>query len=98
MVSSFYVYLVLVLKKRKQFRWTDGLHLLPSIIYLVDFTPLFLSPVTYKLQIINSLVNHDQQAVLILNDGWMMLPRVHFLAPVIIGFVYIFFALNTLNI
>jgi AraC-like DNA-binding protein len=92
MVPSFYVYLVLVLKKRKQLRWTDGLHLLPSIIYLVDFTPLFLSPVTYKLQIINSLVNHDQQAVLIFNEGWMMPPRVHFLAPVVIGFVYIFFA------
>src|SRR5262245_4206153 len=50
MVPSFYVYLVLVLKKRKQLRWTDSLHLLPSIIYIIDFMPLFLAPVAYKLQ------------------------------------------------
>jgi len=96
MVPSFYVYLVLVLKKRKQLRWTDGLHLLPSIIYLVDFMPLFLSPVTYKLQVINSLVNHDQQTVLTFNEGWMMPSRVHFLGPVVIGLVYIFFAIKML--
>lgn len=96
MVPSFYVYLVLVLKKRKQLRWTDALHLMPSIIYLVDFTPLFLSPVAYKLQIINSLVNHDQQTVLTFDEGWLMPPRVHFLGPVIIGLVYIFFAARML--
>ena len=96
MVPSFYVYLVFVLKKRKRLRWTDGLHLLPSIIYLVDFMPLFLSPVAYKLQIINSLVNHDQQTVLTFNEGWIMPSRVHFLGPVIIGLVYIFFAVRML--
>jgi AraC-like DNA-binding protein len=96
MVPSFYVYLVLVLKKRKQLRWTDALHLVPSIIYLIDFMPLFLSPVAYKLQIINSLVNHDQKTVLTFNEGWMMPPRVHFLGPVIIGLVYIFFAARML--
>jgi len=96
MVPSFYVYLVLVLKKRKQVRWTDALHLVPSIIYLIDFMPLFLSPVTYKLQVINSLVNHDQQTVLTFSEGWMMPSRVHFLGPVIIGLVYIFFATRML--
>jgi AraC-like DNA-binding protein len=96
MVPSFYVYMVLVLKKRKQLRWTDALHLVPSIIYLVDFMPLFLSPVTYKLQVINSLVNQDQQTVLTFNEGWMMPSRVHFLGPVVIGLVYIFFAARML--
>ena len=96
MVPSFYVYLVLVLKKRKQLRWTNALHLLPSIVYLVDLTPLFLSPVAYKLQIINSLVNHDQKTVLTFNEGWLMPPRFHFLGPVIIGLVYIFFAARML--
>ena len=96
MVPSFYVYLVLVLKKRKQLRWTDGFHLVPSIIYLIDFIPLFLSPISYKLQVINSLVNHDQQTVLTFSEGWMMPSRVHFLGPVIIGLVYIFFATRML--
>jgi len=92
MVPSFYLYLVFVLKKRKRLRWTDGLHLIPSIIYLVDFTPLFLTPATDKLQIINSLVNHDQKTVLKFNEGWLMPPRIHFLGPVVIGIVYILFA------
>ena len=96
MVPSFYVYLVLVLKKRKQLRWTDGFHLVPSIIYLIDFIPMFLSPISYKLQVINSLVNHDQQTVLTFSEGWMMPSRVHFLGPVIIGLVYIFFATRML--
>jgi len=96
MVPSFYVYLVLVLTKRKQLRWADALNLIPSIIYLVDFMPLFLKPVAYKLQIINSLVNHDQKTVLTFNEGWMMPSRVHFLGPVIIGLVYIFFAARML--
>src|SRR4029079_18760118 len=96
MVPSFYVYLVLVLKKRKQLRWTDAIHLVPSIIYLIDFIPLFLSPISYKLQVINSLVNHDQQTVLTFSEGWMMPSRVHFLGPVIIGLVYIFFAARML--
>ena len=96
MVPSFYVYLVLVLKKRKRLRWTDGLHLVPSIIYLVDFMPLFVSPVAFKLQIINSLVNHDQQTVLTFNEGWIMPSRMHFLGPVIFGLVYILFAARML--
>ncbi len=96
MVPSFYVYLVLVLTKRQQLRWTDALNLIPSIIYLIDFMPLFLRPVTYKLQIINSLVNHDQKTVLTFNEGWMMPSRVHFLGPVIIGLVYIVFAARML--
>jgi AraC-like DNA-binding protein len=96
MVPSFYMYLVLVLKKRKQLRWADALNLVPSIIYLIDFTPLFLSPVTYKLQIINSLINHDQQTVLTFNEGWLMPARVHFLGPVIIGLGYIAFAVRML--
>jgi len=96
MVPSFYLYLVFVLKKRKQLRWTDSLHLLPSFIYLVDFMPLFLAPVAYKLHIINSLVNHDQKTVLTFNEGWMIPPRVHFLGPVILGLVYIFFAARML--
>jgi len=58
--------------------------------------PLFLSPVPYKLQIINSLVNHDQKTVLLFNEGWIMPSRVHFLGPVVIGLVYIFFAARML--
>ena len=96
MVPSFYLYLVFVLKKRKRLRWTDSLHLIPSIIYLIDFMPLFLTPAADKLQVINSLVNHDQKTVLRFSEGWMLPSRIHFLGPIIIALVYILFAARML--
>jgi len=91
-VPSFYLYLVFVLKKRNHLHWTDTLHLLPAIIYFIDYIPLFLSTPEYKLQLINSLIDHDENALLKFGEGWMMPARVHFLAPVIIALVYLFFA------
>src|SRR5215831_18567356 len=32
-VPSFYMYLLFILKRRNHLQWTDGLHLLPAIIY-----------------------------------------------------------------
>jgi len=89
-MPSFYLYVVFVLKSRKFLRWTDALHMLPALIYLIDFAPLFFSSNQYKLGIIRSLLSHDQRTVLHFNEGWFMPPRVHFLAPIILGFVYIF--------
>jgi AraC-like DNA-binding protein len=95
-VPSFYMYLVFVLKKRNRLHWTDALHLLPSIIYFIDYIPLFLSPPEYKLQLINTLIGHDEKALLKFGEGWIMPATIHFLAPVIIGLVYLFFAAKIL--
>src|SRR6476646_12281008 len=62
-VPSFYLYLVFVLKKRHHLHWTDSLHLLPSIIYFIDYIPLFLSPPEYKLHLINILITHEENAL-----------------------------------
>jgi AraC-like DNA-binding protein len=91
-MPSFYLYVVFALKSRKYLRWTDALHLLPALIYFVDFTPLFFSPTSYKLVIIRALLNHDQRTVLHYNESWFMPASIHFLAPMALGFVYIFFA------
>src|SRR6476620_11077870 len=42
-VPSFYIYFLFFLKRRYHLRWTDCLHLLPAIIYFIDYVPLFLS-------------------------------------------------------
>src|SRR5262245_20484433 len=39
-IPSFYLYAVFVLKSRKHLRWSDALHLLPALVYFVDFSPL----------------------------------------------------------
>ena len=95
-VPSFYMYLVFVLKKRTHLHWADCLHLLPAIMYFIDYIPLFLSTSEYKLQLINTLTAHDGKALLKFGEGWIMPARVHFLAPVIIGLVYLFFAARML--
>ncbi|HET6226023.1 MAG TPA: helix-turn-helix domain-containing protein [Bacteroidia bacterium] len=95
-VPSFYMYLVFVLKKRSRLHWTDSLHLLPAIIYFIDYIPLFLSTPEYKLQLINTLIAHDENTLLKFGEGWIMPARVHFLGPIIIGLVYLFFAAKLL--
>jgi AraC-like DNA-binding protein len=95
-VPSFYLYLVFVLKKRSHLHLTDALHLLPAIVYFIDYVPLFLSTPEYKLQLINTLLSQNEKALLKFGEGWIMPARVHFLAPAIIGLVYLFFAAKML--
>jgi AraC-like DNA-binding protein len=90
-MPSFYLYAVFVLKSRKYLRLTDALHLLPALIYFIDFAPLFFSSAHHKLAIIRSLLGHDQKTVLHYHESWFMPQGIHFLAPIILGFVYIFF-------
>jgi len=95
-MPSFYLYAVFALKSRKYLRWTDAVHVLPALIYLIDFAPLFFSSNHDKLAIIRSLLGHDQKTVLHYNESWFMPQGIHFLAPIILGFVYIFFVVRML--
>ena len=95
-VPSFYMYLVFVLKKRDRLQLTDALHLLPAIIYFIDYVPLFFSTPEYKLQLINTLITQDEKSLLKFGEGWLIPATIHFLAPVIIGLVYLFFAAKLL--
>ncbi len=95
-VPSFYMYLVFVLKKRDRLHWADALHLLPAFVYFIDYLPLFLSTPEYKLQLISTLIAHDEKALLKFGEGWIIPASVHFIAPVIIGLVYLFFAAKIL--
>jgi len=95
-VPSFYLYSAFVIKSRKYLRWSDALHLLPAILYFIDFTPLFFSSTQYKLGIIQSLLGHDQKTVLRYEDGWFMPPGIHFIAPIVLAFTYLFFVARML--
>jgi len=95
-VPSFYLYIVFVLKKRNRLRWTDTVHALPALFYFIDYLPFFLSSSQYKLQIIDALLNRNQKTILNFAEGWIMPPKFHFLAPVILALVYIFFVARIL--
>jgi hypothetical protein len=45
------------------------LHLLPALIYIVDFIPFFLSPTANKLAVINAELNNLNQ-LLLFKEGW----------------------------
>ncbi len=95
-IPSFYLYTAFVIKSRKKLRRSDALHLLPAVLYFVDFSPLFFSSSQHKLAIIQSLLGHGQKTVLRYNDGWFMPPGIHFLAPIIFGFTYLSFVAKML--
>jgi len=95
-MPSFYLYTVFVLKSRRYPRWTDALHLVPAMLYFVDFSPVFFSSAQHKLTIIQALLGHDQKTVLRFDDGWFLPPRTHFVAPMALGFAYIFFIVKML--
>src|SRR5439155_16000778 len=69
---------------------------LPALFYFIDYLPFFLSSSQYKLQIIDALLNRNQKTILNFAEGWIMPPKFHFLAPVILALVYIFFVARIL--
>jgi len=95
-VPAFYLYTVFVIKSRKYLKGSDALHLLPALLYFVDFSPLFFSSNQHKLAIIGSLLRHEQKTVLRFEDGWFMPPRTHFVLPMVLGFTYLFFVARML--
>ena len=95
-MPSFYLYTTFIIKSRKFLGWTDALHVVPALVYFVDFSPLFFSSNHHKLAIIQSLLGHSQKTVLRYEDGWFMPPGTHFLAPIVIGFTYLFFVARML--
>ena len=95
-MPSFYLYTASIIKSRKYLRWSDALHLVPALVYFVDFSPLFFSSNHHKLAIIQSLLGHSQKTVLRYEDGWFMPPGTHFLAPIVIALTYLFFVAKML--
>ena len=95
-VPSFYLYSAFVIKARKYLRWSDAFHLLPAMIYFIDFSPLFFSSNQHKLAIIHSLLGQEQKTVLRYEDGWFMPPNTHFVLPIVLGFTYLFFVARML--
>ena len=66
-----FFYLV-VLKKitNTSFRWSDALHGIPVLLYIVNYIPLFLQSSRYKLELINHIfANKDYSNY---NEGWLL--------------------------
>lgn len=55
---------------KKNLTWTDLVHLLPLVIFLVDYTPFFLLPASEKIEIWRSINEYKLNAGF--REGWFM--------------------------
>jgi AraC-like DNA-binding protein len=68
-VPASYMYVSLTLKPRG-LKWSDLLHLVPAVIYIIDYLPFYFQPASVKLGLIESL--SDAQIRIGYNEGWFM--------------------------
>ena len=85
---AMFLYVSLVLRGREKLRWFDLLHLIPSLIYLVDYMPLYLSSNDYKQLVLQKLYT-DPQLALQYSEGWLLPSNIHYIARHIMGLFYV---------
>ena len=84
---ALFLYISFVLQGRDRLRWYDLLHVIPAVIYIIDYTPLYLSSNQYKQLVLERLYANPQRA-LHYSEGWLIPSNIHYLARHIIGLLY----------
>ena len=84
---ALFLYISFVLQGRDRFRWYDLLHVIPAVIYIIDYTPLYLASNQYKQFVLERLYANPQQA-LQYSEGWLIPSNIHYMARHIIGLLY----------
>lgn len=88
---SMLFYILFALNKRRHLQWQDAWHLLPALVFFIDFFPLYISSTAVKKQIIESLFQDTNQALLC-KEGWLMPPGWHYFLRHFIAFFYVLYA------
>jgi len=92
---AFFIYFMIALKPRRKLQWTDLLHLIPVIIYVIDFAPILLSSNETKGNIIEELYTNPS-AILFYSENWLLPEKLHWAARHIISIGYLTFMTVTL--
>jgi AraC-like DNA-binding protein len=71
---------------KKSLGWTDLIHLLPLVIFVVDYTPFFLLPASKKIEIWRGLSEYRLNAAL--REGWFMPEGGHVILRYALMFLY----------
>ncbi len=85
---ALFLYISFVLQNRERFYWSDLLHTIPAIVYIIDYSPLYLASNQYKQLVLERLYANPQQA-LQYSEGWLIPSNIHYLARHIIALLYI---------
>ena len=79
-------------------KWKDALHLIPALVYFIDFLPYYASSNEHKRQVLQAIFQNIPKVVLF-REGWFMPPAFHILLRYGIGLGYaIYIALLLRNL
>ena len=87
---SLYLYIIFMLYDRHKLKWRDAIHLVPALIYLIDYTPFFFLSNDEKRTVLYQLF-YQRQNVLLFSEGWLVPSNMHNFARNGISLVYFFF-------
>lgn len=89
-MPSFYLYITFLLHDRKKLQLRDAIHLLPAIIYVVDFGPFFLESNESKRTLLSHMFIRPQ-LVLMFNEGWLVPSNWHNMLRNGVSLIYFFY-------
>ncbi len=84
-IPASYLYVSLTLNPRR-LKISDLLHLLPALIYIIDYIPFFIQPASVKLSLMENLSR--TQIRIGFNEGWFMPQYGHYIIRYVQLFAY----------
>ena len=93
---ALFLYVMYLLNEKRTLKWRDALHLLPALIYFIDFLPLYISSNDQKRELLNSLFQNERQAIMF-REGWFMPEGLHYVLRHVISLGYIFYLVMILR-
>ena len=94
-VPSMYLYIIFTLNDKRKLRWRDTIHLLPALLYLVDYIPFFFTSAEVKKAILVDLFQ-SRQNVLFFQEGWFIPRNIHNYIRNGVALVYYFYLVRLL--
>lgn len=88
-------YVLYTLHESRKSRWYDGLHLVPMLVFFVDYLPLYTSSNDHKREIILGLYNNTPSA-LEFQEGWFVPDNWHYVLRHLIALGYVIYILALL--
>ena len=87
---ALFLYVMYLLNEKRTLKWRDALHLLPALIYFIDFLPLYTSSNDQKRELLNSLFQNERQAIMF-REGWFMPDGLHYVLRHVISLGYFYY-------
>jgi len=92
---AMFMYILYVFNEKRKFQWYDLLHLLPALIFFIDYAPFYFSSVEHKRAVVSNILINVTRAMHF-QEGWLVPPKVHYIMRHSIAILYVLFLCNLL--